>query len=385
MHRQFQRHYHNMYASLMPEDGGFLLCRAASYGEQTQGLIIWPGDLDATFARHREEVDDGEESYVAVGGLPASLVAGLSLGPSGFPFYGADTGGYRHCPPNKEVFMRWFEQTALSSVMQVGTSCNDVPWELGGDNGFDQQVLDSYRRYARLHLRLFPYLWSHARAMQQHGRPLQRPLGLAHPELGIHPNDIYLLGDSLLVAPVVEAGAVDKTVIFPDGEWVHWFRGERYSGPGESQVAAPLGELALFLRHDGLVPMLRPSIDAMLPTNDPARVDSYATDVGLLHVRAVAKHSGEFLLFDGGTLRINTDAGKSLLQAAMGDELNEGVVYELMAATPPSSVESSDGALASLASIDAVSDSAGGWHFDAASRILYVKLAAGFGDTSVVW
>ena len=45
---------------------------------------------------------------------------GLTLGPSGFPFYGADTGGYRHSPGNRELFIRWFQQTALSSVMQVG-------------------------------------------------------------------------------------------------------------------------------------------------------------------------------------------------------------------------------------------------------------------------
>src|SRR6185436_19535104 len=116
--------YHRAYAELLPEDGGFLLCRHSTIGDQTQGVIIWPGDLDASFAKMGESVSEGGDDYVAVGGLPASVIAGLSLGPSGFPFYGADTGGYRHSPPDKELFTRWFEQTALSTVMQIGNSAS---------------------------------------------------------------------------------------------------------------------------------------------------------------------------------------------------------------------------------------------------------------------
>jgi alpha-D-xyloside xylohydrolase len=85
------------------------------------------------------------------------MVAGIGLGPSGFPFYGSDTGGYRHAPPDVETFRRWFEHTAFSTVMQIGTSSNDVAWEFG-----DDELLASYRFYTRLHLRLFPYLWTYA-------------------------------------------------------------------------------------------------------------------------------------------------------------------------------------------------------------------------------
>ncbi len=136
-----------------------------------------------------------------MGGLPAALIAGLSLGPSGFPFYGSDTGGYRHSPPDKELFTRWFQSTALSTVMQIGTSTNDVAWEPTPKNGFDQEMLGWYRSYTRLHLRLFPYIWTYAKRLKTDGRPIQRALGLAHPELGEHPDDTFLLGDSLLVAP----------------------------------------------------------------------------------------------------------------------------------------------------------------------------------------
>src|SRR6185436_4487473 len=165
MHAGYAALYHQTYAETLPKDGGFLLCRAGTYGDQTHGVIVWPGDLDATFAKHRESATDGTKTYNSVGGLPASVIAGLSLGASGFPFFGADTGGYLHSPPDKELFVRWFEQTALSTVMQIGNSASTVPWEPDTTTGFDAEMLDWYRTYTRLHLRLFPYEWTYAQAI----------------------------------------------------------------------------------------------------------------------------------------------------------------------------------------------------------------------------
>ena len=251
--------------------------------------MIWPGDLDATMWGHREVVQtpDGK-TITAVGGLGPSIVYGLSLGPSGFPFYGSDTGGYRYSPPgpDKQTFMRWFQQTALSSVMQVGTSGNSVPWEFRPDKeNFDQEVLDTYRVYARLHLRLFPYEWTYAKRLAEDGRPIQRPLGLAFPELGEHPSDTYLFGDHLLVAPVIERDAVTRDVILPPGHWMDWWDGTVLEGGRTETVAAPLDRLPLFLAKGGIVPLLRPTIDTIAPVGDPDAIDSYATTPGRLWVR----------------------------------------------------------------------------------------------------
>jgi alpha-D-xyloside xylohydrolase len=368
MHSRYQRHYHSIYAELMPAAGGFLLCRGGTYGDQTNGIIIWPGDLDANMTQHGETFEDSDgKTVTGVGGLPASIVAGLSLGPSGFPFYGADSGGYRHSPPDKETFSRWFEQTALSTVMQIGTSSNDVAWEPTADNGFDQELLDNYRIYTRLHLRLFPYLWTHAEQLRVSGRPIARALGLAHPELGVHPNDIYLLGDALLVAPVVSHGARERSVTFPEGSWIHWFTGERFEGPGEFTVDAPLGQLPLFLRAGELVPLLRPTIDSMAPTSEPTRVDSYATEPGLLYVRAVFGHDATFTLFDGGQL----DVGAATISYSGGNELDQGAMFELLAASRPGSVSG----LSEASDLAALESAADGWWFDGASDTLWLKLS----------
>ncbi len=162
--------------------------------------------------------------------------------------------------------MRWYQHTALTPVMQVGTSSNDVAWEFDSDNGFDDESLSWYRTYTRLHLRLFPFFWSYAKDLHVNGRPIVRSLGLAHPELGEHPWDTYLLGEELFVAPVHEEGTTQRAAFLPPGEWMDWFDGTLYEGSREITVEAPLWKLPLFVKRGAVVPMLRPTIDTMAPT-----------------------------------------------------------------------------------------------------------------------
>lgn len=389
MHHGYTLLYHRAYAETLPSEGGFLLCRAGKYGDQTNGPIIWPGDLDADFSYHGESrTDSNGDSYLAVGGLPASLIAGLSLGPSGFPFYGSDTGGYRHSPPNKEVFTRWFEQTALSTVMQIGTSTNNVAWEFSAETGFDQEMLDWYRLYTRLHLRLFPYLWSHAQRLSQDGRPIQRALGLAYPELGRHPNDIYMLGDALLVAPVVDAGKTAREVIFPAGGWVNYWTGEHLQGAPEGMVQkvdAPLGVLPLFLAEGGLVPMLRPTIDTLSPVGDPAAIDSYATSPGLLYVRTAAGPASAFVVFDGTELEQAKNGEVLTLRYQPGQEFKEGAMFEVIGlGKKPGGV--SIGGMTVLESADMsalLAADQGFWYESAGGGTLWLKLGSKGGEATV--
>ncbi|MEZ4237165.1 MAG: glycoside hydrolase family 31 protein [Myxococcota bacterium] len=339
MHAEYQRLYHQVYAETLPESGGFLLVRSGAWGDQVHAPIVWPGDLDATMAAWGEPaVDRGGEAYTSVGGLPASLVDALSLGPSGFPLYGSDTGGYRRSPPDNETFVRWFEQTALSTVMQIGTSTNDVAWEPTAENGFDDDTLAWYRDYTRLHLRLWPYLWTALVDVNQgRGRPIMRPLGLAYPELGEHPGDTYLLGDHLLVAPVVTRGARERAVTFPPGRWIGWFDGVVHE-PGTETVPADLGELPLYLAEGGIVPLLRPTIDTLAPVADEG-VDSYATDPGVLYVRIFPGPASEAHVFDGTRIaQARDDDGTVTVRHTPGDTFVQGLVLELVGTPEPAAV-----------------------------------------------
>ncbi|MFO0546871.1 MAG: glycoside hydrolase family 31 protein [Polyangiaceae bacterium] len=386
MHRGYTLLYHETYATLLPETGGFLLCRAAKYGDQKNGPIVWPGDLDARLWRHGELVTEGDKTFKAVGGLEASIVAGLSLGPSGFAFYGSDTGGYRHAPPSVETFTRWFEQTAFSSVMQIGTGSNDVAWELFAD---DQAGLDLYRKYTRWHLRLFPYLWTFAEAVPTTGRPIQRPLGLAYPEVGRHDTIEYLLGDALLVAPVTDAGVTELNVVFPNGRYVDLWTGASFDGPAEHTVDAT--ELPVFLRAGELVPMLRPTIDTLAPTTEPALVDSFATDPGPLSIFTTpgdGKTARD--VYDGTHLEAEWLANVATLTITPGTVFDRGAMLEIIAFgdTPPSAVDLGSITLTEAPDLAALDATGEGYAFVTGDRggTLYVKLPAGAeASTLKIW
>jgi alpha-D-xyloside xylohydrolase len=381
--------YYHLNASLarevLPPEGGFLLVRHGCWGGQVLGPIVWPGDLDADLSHNGQEVtgEDGK-AYHAVGGLPASLVTALSLGPSGFPFYGSDTGGYRHSPPSEETFIRWFEQTALSSVMQIGTSSNDVAWEFFNEsNDPDGKWLGLYRDLTRLHLRLFPLEWTLANRMLEDGRPLMRPFGLQEPGLGLHPNDQYFFGDDLLVAPVVEAGKTSRDVIFPAGRWMDWFTGEVIEAGTAGKtvtVAAPLDTLPLYLREGGIVPLLRPTIDAIAPTQEPDRVDSLATTPGVLYARVFPSPGAAFTVYDGTQLGADGDRQAFTLSCQPGSAFNLGALFEVtgLGTSQPHYLQEEGQELAHFDSLGELEAAAGGWTWDPdRGGTLYVKVTAG--------
>ena len=206
MHREYQRLYHETYYDLVPN--GFLITRSGALGEQAVNTCIWPGDLDSNFTTHA----DGR-----VGGLPAAIAGGLSLSVSGYPFYGSDIGGFRKGLPTTELLARWSEYAALGTIMQLGGGGKSHnPWDT---SLFAASALPHYRGYARLHTDLFPTIYSYAVVASQTGRPVTRPLGIAFADDPATWNRdfTFMLGDYLLVAPVIEEGATSRKVYLPQG------------------------------------------------------------------------------------------------------------------------------------------------------------------------
>ncbi len=293
MHKLYPLLYHAPYADSVP-GGAFLLCRASTWGGQTLAPVIWPGDLDADMSR----MGDPKGDTGAVGGLPAAVAGGLSLAASGFPYYASDTGGYRDAPANDEAFVRWFGASTWMPFMQVGNGASTLPWEGSAD------VLDLYRDAARTHLRLFPYFRALTVQAAAGGRPPMVALGLAHPELGVHPSDVWLLGPAVLVAPVVDAGLTTRAIDLPDGEWWPWAGGP--SVRGSVVVDAPLGAVPVFVGPGAIVPMLRDTIDGIVATSDLS-IDTLASDPGPLTVRIVPKDGASFTAADGTAWSVEDD------------------------------------------------------------------------------
>ncbi len=371
MFQDYQLLYHRTYAGLYQPGTFFLLTRTGRVGSQSYGPVIWPGDIDATLTKWKEPIAGNGRTFTGVGGLPAAVVAGLSLGPSGFPFFASDTGGYRHAPPNKETWVRWVEHAALMPVMQTGDSTSQMPWEYLPANGRDDEALGVYRLFARLHLRLFPFFWSLANATVVDGRAIARPLGLQFPELGQHPDDEYTLGDDLLVAPVIRAGATSRDVIVPKGRWRDWFTGAPLEGAvGQKvSVAAPLTKLPLFMREGALIPLLRPTIDTLMPATD-ANVDSFGNDVGMLFVRVVPGADGAFTLYDG--TKLEQQAGR--VHVVPGSVFSKGVTLEVVGTAKPGQVTVNGAARGEGAGWS--------WSADVGGTL---TVPAGMGEVTVSW
>ncbi len=240
--------------------------------------------------------------------------------------------------------------------MEIGNSSSTVAWEPDPKTGYDAELLGWYRSYTRLHLRLFPYAWTYAENLLHDGRPLQRPLGLAYPELGQHPSDEYLFGDSLLVAPVIERGAVSRSVIFPPGRWIDWWSGEVHDGanPAAVTVAAPLGVLPLFLAEGGSFPCSAPRLtrsprSLIPPRSTPTRRRRGAVGAPRAR-RKVLVHGLRWCGDRPG------EAGEKIsLSSADGAELKYGVVFEVVAlGGKPTAVTEGGKALSEVADVKAL-------------------------------
>jgi alpha-glucosidase (family GH31 glycosyl hydrolase) len=164
--------------------------------------------------------------------------------------YSTDIGGYldRFNPPaDEELWTRWHEWSALTPYFRVHnsqTTGTRMPWSFG-DAGYAR-----WEALARLHERAIPYirrLWDQGRRT---GMPPTRPMWLAFPgdALAARQDQQWMLGDDVLVAPVVDRGATSREVYVPAGCWQHGETGERVTGPGNRRVEAPLGRLPFFVR-----------------------------------------------------------------------------------------------------------------------------------------
>jgi alpha-D-xyloside xylohydrolase len=276
-------------------DGNFaLLLRAGALGMQRFESGHWNGD-----AVMRWEGPDGLQSMV-----PAALSAGLS----GFPYWHAEVAGYVQADlahdAERELWLRWLQLATWTSLLRdhLGEHPRS-PIDVWSDDG----TLEAFRRAARVHASLLPYLYSLAAEASQTGLPLMRYLPLEAPEdpRAWQEAQTYFLGPTFLVAPVVEPRVTMRKVYLPPGEWVDYWRGTLYTGGQEVTVPAPLegSDPPVFARAGAVIP-LAPEYDSLVPASSP----DVRTWTGDLIVRVMpggplSQHDSSFTLYDGTQLR----------------------------------------------------------------------------------
>jgi alpha-glucosidase (family GH31 glycosyl hydrolase) len=175
-------------------------------------------------------------------GLEEALDNILASAELGYSVLGSDIGGYLPGRRSGKVFIRWTQLGALSPLMENGGRGEHRPWRLG------QDVLDAYRYYARLHHQLVPYLYSAGVEAHRGGRPIIREVDRQARQ--------YLLGQDLLVAPIVGPQDERDVALPTDSRWHDYWQDDRVLEAGAiARHLGPPERLPLFIRAGAIIPM----------------------------------------------------------------------------------------------------------------------------------
>ncbi len=261
---------HEMFAtSPAGRPRGIYFMRSAWLHSQPLSSVVWAGDQQTDFS-------DGD-------GMPSVIPIGVNLGLAGFPYFGSDIAGYMSqgtMPTTNELFYRWTSFGALTPVMRThhGKSARqNVQWE------HDAGTIAQFRRWSRFHMQLAAYLSGSIASFERDGLPLMRLVALAYPsaDWAWTATDEYLLGDRILVAPIVVAGASSRTVQLPGGApWFPLFGGPPADGPSITATAG-LTEIPAFVPAATVLVLYPDGVDTVLPapaTSSAVTVDSIGFD-----------------------------------------------------------------------------------------------------------
>ena len=185
-----------------------------------------------------------------------NIRTGLQMSLSGMFNVGHDVGGFAGPSPDPELFLRWVQACCLNPRMVMNSwkadGSNNVPW-------LHPSVTADVAAAIRLRYTLIPYLWSLFERAHELHQPIIRPTFYDFPDdpACFADCDDFMLGEALLVAPVVVAGATSREVYLPAGPaaWFDFHTGERLDAGRVHAVAAPLYTLPLFARAGASIPV----------------------------------------------------------------------------------------------------------------------------------
>nr|CAD7456726.1 unnamed protein product [Timema tahoe] len=147
-------------------------------------------------------------------GLKTLVTTLLVMNMAGYSFVLPDMiggNGYGDSVPTKELFIRWLEANALMPALQFSF----VPWD------FDEETVTISRKFTVLHAEYSDVILERAARAVEDGSPLNPPIWWVDPENAVAQtvDDEFLLGEDILVAPVLEEGATSRDIYLPQGLW----------------------------------------------------------------------------------------------------------------------------------------------------------------------
>ena len=211
MHNYYTQMYNKVVFETIKEVKGehqaAVFARSATAGGQ-QFPVHWGGDCESDYESMAE-----------------SLRGGLSLCMSGFGFWSHDIGGFESTS-TADVYKRWVAFGLLSSHSRLhGSTSYRVPW------AYDEDASAVVRFFSKLKCSIMPYLFKIANDAHTKGIPTMRSMVLEYQndDTCAYLDKQYMLGDSILVAPVFNENSEAKYYI-PEGKWTNFITGKKYEG-----------------------------------------------------------------------------------------------------------------------------------------------------------
>ena len=272
---------HNFYTYLYNEAVYEVLCE--NKGKEEAVLFA----RSATAGGQKYPVHWGGDCWSNYESMAESLRGGLSLTSSGFGYWSHDIGGFEDAS-TPDVYKRWAAFGLLSSHSRLhGSTSYRVPWV------YDSEAVDVVRFFSKLKCHFIPYLYSQAIKTSSEGIPMMRSMVM---EFTSDRNTGYLdrqymLGDSLLVAPIFREDGVAEYYL-PQGKWTNYITKEvlnvENGGTWKNEKHSYLS-IPLWVRENSIIPV----------NNNQAQAKDEYENTFTFEVYAL-KDEAEFTVYDAG-------------------------------------------------------------------------------------
>jgi len=217
------------------------------YNRQTAAHFPWEETRVGVYSQPLgvvQRLQDKQSVWGLENGLAATLPEAITVSLRGFAYVMPDMVGgnqYGQDKIDKELLIRWAQASALMPLLQFSVGA----WH------FDDECVRLVREASELHVEFAPYIIRLANAVPRTGDPILRPIWYEFPEdkEAQSITDEFMLGDGVVVAPVLAQGAVARDIYLPAGEWKEYRSGRNVSG-GKwlRQWPAPLDTLPVFVK-----------------------------------------------------------------------------------------------------------------------------------------
>ena len=242
--REYHNQYGNVWSSIIydlfkdeyPDTRLMTLMRGGTAGLQRYSVFPWSTDVSRSW-----------------GGLQPQVKIMLNSGLSGLGYMSHDVGGFaidEQNPTDPELYVRWLQLGVFSPILRTHAQKYAEPYKY-------PEYSQLLRDLIKMRYRWLPYNYTLAYENATKGYPLVRPVNFdgitGTPADTI--TDEFMWGSEVLVAPVLQQGAVTRNVYIPEGKWIDWNNPEvDYQGPAEFSYNAPLETIPLLIRNGAFIP-----------------------------------------------------------------------------------------------------------------------------------